>query len=183
MLMEDHLEKLAKMYHKAPINLLMNATLKVLPSSDHKNEGEITIRAISWIYLFQNARWCSFFASQSIVSDDSNYNVHLMRPIFEDELASWEAYGIGAFAKSRIKIEMLRVFNFYFIIIKKLEQILHIHICITIFIFWVSILSKMIEWFHPTNNQLSNQSFSERLYGGGNFNIFNGWILLTRLLL
>jgi hypothetical protein len=32
MLMEDHLGKLAKMYHKAPINLLMNATLKVLPS-------------------------------------------------------------------------------------------------------------------------------------------------------
>ena len=34
--------------------------------------------------------------------------------------------------------------------------------------------------FNSTNNQLSNQSFSERLYGGGNisFNIFNGWILL-----
>ena len=30
------------------------------------------------------------------------------------------------------------------------------------------------------DNQLSNMSFSERLYGGGNisFNIFNGWILL-----
>ena len=30
------------------------------------------------------------------------------------------------------------------------------------------------------HNQLSNQSFSERLFGGGNisFNIYNGWILL-----
>jgi len=138
MLMEDHLEKLAKMYHKAPINLLMNATLKVLPSKaiirmkaepNYFHAGN-SLHGSIYFKMLDDA---SFFASQSIVSDyflvTSNYNVHLMRPIFEDELiAEGEvismsksivtasaklfnssgklcAYGTGAFAKSRIKIE------------------------------------------------------------------------------
>ena len=58
------------------------------------------------------------------------------------------------------------------------------------FIFIFALLFSFFESFHSqqndendfnsTKNQLSNQSFSERLYGGGNisFNIFNGWILL-----
>ncbi len=136
--MEEHLNRLTKMYHKAPINLMMNATLKVFASKaivrmkvdkNYFHAGN-TLHGSIYFKMLDDA---SFFASQSIVSDyflvTSNYNVHLMRPIIEEELmAEGEviamsksivtassklfnsagklcAYGTGAFAKSRIKIE------------------------------------------------------------------------------
>ena len=72
--MEEHLKRLAKMYHKAPINLLMNARLKVLPSKaiirmkaepNYFHAGN-SLHGSIYFKMLDDA---SFFAGQSIVSD------------------------------------------------------------------------------------------------------------------
>ena len=136
--MESHLIKLKEMYLKAPINQLMKPSIKIYASraiinmkadSNFFHAGK-TLHGSIYFKMLDDA---SFFASQSIVSDyflvTSNYNVHLLRPIVEEELmAEGEvismsksivtassklfnssgklcAYGTGAFAKSKLKIE------------------------------------------------------------------------------
>lgn len=126
------------MYLKAPINKLMHPEIEIFPSraiikmkSDPNYfHGGGSLHGSIYFKMLDDA---SYFAAQSIISDyfilTSNYNVHLYRPIGEDELtaegevismsksiitASSKLYnsegklcasGTGAFAKSSLPIE------------------------------------------------------------------------------
>ena len=136
--MEQHILRLKNMYLKAPINRLMEPSIEIFPSKAiikmkaqaQYFHGGNSLHGSIYFKMLDDA---SFFAAQSIVNDyfilTSNYNVHLYRPIGEDDLvAEGEgismaksivtasaklfnaagklcASGTGAFAKSNLPIE------------------------------------------------------------------------------
>tara|TARA_B110000438_G_scaffold284400_1_gene313421 strand:- start:416 stop:844 length:429 start_codon:yes stop_codon:yes gene_type:complete len=136
--MEQHILRLKNMYLKAPINQLMNPEIEIFPSRaiiKMKSEAKYfhAGNSLHGSIYFKMLDDASYFAAQSIISDcfilTSNYNVHLYRPIGEDELtaegevisisksiitASSKLYnsagklcasGTGAFAKSSLPIQ------------------------------------------------------------------------------
>jgi uncharacterized protein (TIGR00369 family) len=135
---EQHISRLKNMYLKAPINKLMLPEIEIFPSraiikmksSPKFFHAGNSLHGSIYFKMLDDA---SYFAAQSIISDffvlTSNYNVHLYRPIGEDELiaegevismsksivtASSKLYnsagklcasGTGAFAKSSLPID------------------------------------------------------------------------------
>lgn len=96
-MMEDHYRKLERMYQTAPVNTFYQPVMEI---GDER--AEITIQtgaqhfhaagATHGSVYFKMLDDAAFFAAQSIVTDvfvlTSQFNIHLLRPIFEEKITS-----------------------------------------------------------------------------------------------